>query len=143
MQPPVGSGGAIRVVGAAIVAGRRCLVAQRGPGMSSPGRWEFPGGKVEAGERPEDALARELQEELGVEVAVGLWVGRGEAPGRSGRVVLDVYLARLVRGEARPLEHAEVRWVGAPELATLEWAAADVPVVPRVAAALRASRCGR
>jgi 8-oxo-dGTP diphosphatase len=53
---------AMRVVGAAIVEAGLCLVAQRGPAMAEPGKWEFPGGKVEAGENPRAALAREVAE---------------------------------------------------------------------------------
>jgi 8-oxo-dGTP diphosphatase len=126
----------IRVVGAAIVRGDRCLVARRGSGMSAPGLWEFPGGKIEPGESAEAALARELREELGVEVEVGVLLGRGRAPAGGVLVELDVFAARLVRGDAVAREHAEVAWLGAEALAQLDWAAADIPVVPAVIAAL-------
>lgn len=131
---------ALHVVGAAILRGGRCFVAQRGAAMALAGRWEFVGGKVERGERPEAALAREVREELGLEVEVGGWLGRGEsrAQGAGGRaVVLDVYAAR-VRGGALALhEHAEAAWCTAAELDGLAWAEADVPVVPAVQGAMR------
>lgn len=122
----------IQVVGAAIIMGGRCLAAQRSADMSLPLKWEFPGGKVEPGETPERALAREIAEELGVRVEVGAWLGQGRAALRDGReVVLDVYLAALLdEPDAIVLrEHAGCRWLDAHALHTLDWAQADVPVL--------------
>ena len=127
----------LHVVGAAILSGSRCLVARRGPRMSLAGQWEFPGGKVERGEPPERALAREIREELELEIEVGECLGRGEVRQGGRTVVLDVYAARAKPGAPRLREHAEVRWVGPGELRALDWAAADVPVLPAVAARLR------
>lgn len=124
--------GVIHVVGAAVLRDGRCLVAQRGEGMSLAGRWEFPGGKVEAGEAPEAALVREVREELGVEIRVGEHLGRGEGAAGAARVVLDVYAATLVSGHVHPREHAAVRWVGPAELEGLAWPEADLPVLPAV-----------
>ena len=117
----------------------RCLVARRGQGMSSPGKWEFPGGKVEPGERPEAALAREIREELGAAVRVGDWLGRGEAIAGSRRIVLDVFAAESESAEAfHPAEHSELRWLEASALGELDWAEADIPVLPAVKARMRA-----
>lgn len=69
----------IEVVGAAIIAGDRCLVAQRSAQMSNPLKWEFPGGKVRVGEAPKAALRREIAEELGMSIAVGEHIGGGTA----------------------------------------------------------------
>jgi 8-oxo-dGTP pyrophosphatase MutT (NUDIX family) len=107
----------LRVVGGAWVRGGRVFVARRGPGMSAAGDWEFPGGKVEAGESPEEALARELWEELGITAAVGAWVGQGVEERAALRVVLDVYRDRGARARgdaarARPGALGERR--GAP-----------------------------
>ena len=129
---------ALHVVGAAVLDGGRCLVARRGPGMRLPGKWEFPGGKVERGERPEAALARELEEELGLAARVGERLGRGDVVAGGERVVLDVYAASAPRGDLWLREHAEVRWVEAADLDALDWAAADVPVLPAVRARLEA-----
>lgn len=77
--PPVAT--SVHVVGAAIVSGGRCFVAQRGEEMALPFQWEFPGGKVEDGEDPEEALAREIAEELSLEIEVGDYLGCGPPAG--------------------------------------------------------------
>ena len=125
------------VVGAAIVRDGRCLVAKRSPTMRAPGKWEFPGGKVEVGETPHDALVREISEELGVTIEVGALLGRGTAT----PIVLDVYLAALVAGEPQATEHAELRWIGPDEVEALDWAEADQPVLSGLVDALRARAC--
>lgn len=138
------SGETIPVVGAALFRRGRVLAARRGPGMPLAGRWELPGGKVEARERPEEALRREIREELGVAVDVGEWLGRGESVARGRRIVLDVFEARLAlgddgrpAGELRPAEHDDTRWLGADELYALDWVDADVPLLPSLAARLQ------
>lgn len=130
----------LHVVGAALVRGDRVLAARRGPGMRLAGRWELPGGKVEVGELPGAALARELDEELGVRARVGAWLGRGDEVARGRRIVLDVYEVSLAGGRPRPREHDAVRWIGARELERLDWAAADVPLLPALRARLTARR---
>ncbi len=121
---------AIYVVGAAILHEGRCLVAQRGPQMSDAGLWEFPGGKVEPQETPAQALAREVEEELGLHIAVGGLLARGEAPNGAGRLImLEVYLARWLDGALALSEHAQARWITPDALDALSWAAADLPAV--------------
>jgi 8-oxo-dGTP diphosphatase len=127
----------IQVVGAAIVQLDTCLVAQRGPSMKLAGKWEFPGGKVEPGEAPGAALAREILEELGLAIDVGELLGSGEAAAAGDRVRLDVYAAVIIGGALTLREHARVAWATAAALPSFDWAEADVPVVPGVAAFLR------
>ncbi len=128
----------IHVVGAAILRDGLCLVAQRSATMSAPLKWEFPGGKVEADESPEGALARELREELGVGVEVGAHLGRGSAQSEGRSIVLDVYAATWLRGELRLMEHAQIAWCDVHQLQELDWAAPDVPIIPAVQRALAA-----
>lgn len=127
----------IHVVGAAIVRGGRCLVAQRGPDQNLAGKWEFPGGKVEPGEAPRAALAREIEEELGLQILVGQKMGRGVVISADSQVVLEVYGAAVLAGELELREHAQARWASAAELDAFDWAAADVPIVAPVASWLR------
>jgi 8-oxo-dGTP diphosphatase len=123
----------VHVVGAAIIDGRLCLAAQRGPAMRLPGKWEFPGGKVEPGEPPAAALEREIREELGLDIAVGELLATGRARDADLLIVLDVYLATLRGGTLRLHEHASARWLGADQLAALDWADADLPALTALA----------
>jgi 8-oxo-dGTP diphosphatase len=113
------------VVGAAILREGRVLAARRTSPPRAAGRWEFPGGKVEPGETPESALAREVAEELGCPIEVVGWL--------AGRVTIDaahvlsVGLARLLDGEPNPVEHDLVRWLAADELDEVDWLASDLP----------------
>ncbi len=121
----------IKVVGAAVLDQGACLVTQRGPDAASEAlKWEFPGGKVEAGEARRSALEREIREELAVEIEVGSWFGRGEHAGDERIIELDVYTARIVAGEIRLAEHCRCGWFRAEEIDALDWAAADRPILP-------------
>jgi len=127
----------VHVVGAAILKGSRCLVAQRSESMDLPLKWEFPGGKVEAGEDPKQALTREIGEELGVLIEISNLLGRGEAVSRDRRIVLDVYQARLISGQIQLREHKVIRWCNADEIRHLDWAEADVPLIKPLLALFR------
>ncbi len=124
------------MVGAAIFHQGRCLVALRSERMSLPLKWEFPGGKIEPDESPEVALRREVFEELGLEIEVHGLLGRGESIHEGRRVELAVYRASWLTGTLQLAEHAEARWLAASELPALEWAEADIPIVPLAEQAL-------
>ena len=104
------------------------LAARRTSPPEAAGRWELPGGKVEPGEAPEQAVVRELAEELGCTVAVTGWLD-GQARIRPG-LVLTVALARLVEGEPSPVEHDQVRWLTAAQLHDVDWLEPDRPFLP-------------
>jgi 8-oxo-dGTP diphosphatase len=118
------------VVGAAIIVGDRLLAAQRAEPPELAGRWEFPGGKVRAGEADQDALVRECREELGVAVKLGERVG-GDWP-VGATTVLRVWTAGLVEGTPRPFVHLALRWLAAAELYDVAWLTADLPIVAAV-----------
>ncbi|MDX3458178.1 (deoxy)nucleoside triphosphate pyrophosphohydrolase [Streptomyces sp. ME02-8801-2C] len=125
------------VVGGALLHGGRLLAARRSAPPELAGRWELPGGKVEPGELPEDALVRELREELGVDAEPVERVP-GEWPLRAP-YVLWVWIARLPDGSAEPKplqDHDELRWLTPAEIWDVEWLDQDVPAVREVAARL-------
>jgi 8-oxo-dGTP diphosphatase len=125
----------INVVGAVIVRDGQILCAQRGPAGSLGGMWEFPGGKIELGESPRDALVREIQEELCCEVIVGQEVTTTTYRYDFGTVTLTTFWCELVSGTPTLTEHAAVRWLPPAELDGIEWAPADVPAVEIIRAA--------
>lgn len=125
----------INVVGAVIDQDGRILCARRGPGGSLGGMWEFPGGKIENGESPRDALIREIDEELHCEIAVGEMVTTTRHEYDFGVVTLTTFWCELVAGTPTLTEHAEVRWLRPDELDQVEWAPADVPAVEIVRSA--------
>lgn len=122
------------VVAGAVIDGDKLLIAQRSKPAELAGQWELPGGKVAEGESEPLALARELREELGIEVEVDTRIGEDVVV---GNLVLRAYRARLHDGGIpHPHEHLALRWVTADELDTVEWVAADAGWIPALRAAL-------
>jgi 8-oxo-dGTP diphosphatase len=123
-----------KLVVAGLIIGEdgRVLITQRRADQSLPLQWEFPGGKVEPGEAPVAALVRELQEEIGVEVAVGrIWDVLFHAYPAFDLVML-VYACRIVGGEPRAVEVADLRWLPPGELPSWDILPADRPLVQRL-----------
>jgi 8-oxo-dGTP diphosphatase len=104
------------------------LLARRHPRSRHGGLWEFPGGKVEEGETLEIALAREIREELGVDVAVGVELTRVTHEYPHATILLVAHDCRILTGEPRPLDCWEVAWVSPPDLLTYPMPEADVPI---------------
>ena len=125
-------------MGAAIIHRGRVLAARRTTPESARGLWEFPGGKVEPGEDPDDAIVREIAEELACAIRV---VGhlRGEEHIKDG-YTLRVAVADLVDGEPIPHEHDVVRWLAAGQLDEVSWLGPDVPFLPELRGRLEAAR---
>jgi len=119
----------IAVVCAVIADGNRFLACRRAPDQARGGFWEFPGGKVETDERPREALARELREELGIDVSVGREFGSNTHEYDDVTVSLSAYLCTARQKPASSTDHDEIRWVTAQEAAGLSWAPADVPLL--------------
>jgi 8-oxo-dGTP diphosphatase len=120
------------VVAAALVdAHGRILLQRRAAGRSMAGLWEFPGGKVEEGETPEAALARELQEELGIATDADALAPACFASAANGdrHMILLLYLCRQWRGEPRAIDAEALMWVTPAEMAGLAMPPADRPLI--------------
>ena len=116
----------------------RVLIAQRPPGKPMAGLWELPGGKVEAGERPEATLIRELHEELGIDVAEACLAPLTFASHAYAdfHLLMPLYVCRRWQGTLRPREHAELKWVRPQRLRDYPMPPADLPLIPHLIDAL-------
>ena len=121
------------VTAAIIFAGEKVLVTRRPGHKRHPGLWEFPGGKVDPGERPECALIREMREELGAEVEVERIYEAVYYRYDWGPVLILAYTCRLLPGPLQNLGVAEHRWVHPDDLAALPSLPADQPIIDRLA----------
>ena len=124
-----------RVVAALIVRGGKILICQRTKHQTMPLKWEFPGGKIEEGEQPRDALRRELDEELGINATVGNEVARIRHEYKSGNSVeLRFYVVHEFRGELENRIFKDMQWVERKDLPSFDFLEADLKLVSDVAA---------
>lgn len=123
----------IEVACGIILSEGRILAVERGVGMRHAGKWEFPGGKIETGETPQECLVRELWEELAISVRIlsALPDFVDGEPGGEGerRIRFFPFVVEITEGEPTLKEHAQLRWCFLEELSTLDWLAADVAIV--------------
>ncbi|NLX90868.1 MAG: 8-oxo-dGTP diphosphatase MutT [Firmicutes bacterium] len=121
-----------QVSAAIIIKDGKVLIAKRAAGYRLAGKWEFPGGKVEDGESPEECLKRELAEELGIVVSVGDFFARSVYCYEHGAIELLVYFADWISGDMRLSEHDEVKWAAVADLGLFDFSPADIPVVEKL-----------
>ena len=106
------------------------LLAQRSANMSTPLKWEFPGGKLEAGEDKEECLLRELKEELGVNAHIIAALPTVVSENEKRKIYLYPFICRLAKGEVpKRLEHQSIQWIPAQEGYTLDLSEGDIPVL--------------
>src|SRR5699024_3738030 len=122
----------IHDVGAVIIDNHKILCAQRGPSKTLPYKWEFPGGKIEQGESPEDALIREIDEELQCRVEVGDRIEHTVYEHDFGVVHLTTYFCELLEGTPINTEHHALEWFSQKNLNKLDWAPADKPAIEKL-----------
>ena len=130
----------IRVVAAVIKATNEkgdpmIFATQRGYG-DFKGGWEFPGGKIEAGETPQEALVREIREELETEIAVGELIDTIEYDYPTFHLSMDCFWAEIVSGDLVLKEHEAAKWLTRDELNSVEWLPADVTLIEKVGTVL-------
>lgn len=121
----------INVVAAVIMKEGKVFATQRGYGELKDG-WEFPGGKVEAGESPEEALRREIREELEVEVNVGDLIDTIEYDYPAFHLSMKCYACTIAGGSPHLLEHEAARWLSADQLDSVAWLPADITLIPKI-----------
>lgn len=124
-----------RVVAAVILQEGKILVCQRTRHQTMPMKWEFPGGKIEEGEQPRDALRRELDEELGIDATIGDEIARIKHEYRGGSSVeLRFYLVQQYRGELENRIFRDLQWSEPKDLPSFDFLEADLPLVTDLAA---------
>lgn len=125
----------IRVVAAIVVENGRVFATQRGYGDFKDG-WEFPGGKIEAGESPEQALVREIREELDTEIRVERLLRTVEWDYPTFHLSMDCFICKIESGDLHLREHEAARWLDLEHLNDVDWLPADLQLIPEIAKCL-------
>jgi 8-oxo-dGTP diphosphatase len=122
----------IQVTCAILIQEQRILAVRRSNSMSRPGKWEFPGGKIELGETAEQCLIREMQEELAIRVEVIQPLTPSLFNYSDISIQLLPFLVKKLSGDIQLREHDACMWVSPSELFQLDWAEADIPIVEEI-----------
>lgn len=125
----------VRVVAAVIRDGDRIFATARGYGEYK-GWWEFPGGKIEAGETPEEALVREIREELDTEIRVGALINKIEYDYPTFHLSMDCFWAEVVAGRLVLKEAEDARWLTKETLESVQWLPADASLIEHIKASM-------
>lgn len=120
------------VTAAIILRDGNILIAQRGKNENLEGKWELPGGKIEAGETPQQCLKREIFEELNVEVEIGDYFGESIYKYPDGEIRLLAYFAKIIKGKIKLSVHTEVKWVSIKDMDKYDFAPADRPLIEKI-----------
>ncbi|MCQ2146990.1 MAG: (deoxy)nucleoside triphosphate pyrophosphohydrolase [Bacteroidales bacterium] len=125
----------VNVVAAIIVKDSKVFATQRGYG-DWRGWWEFPGGKLEAGETPQSALIREIHEELSTEVSVGDLLHTIEYDYPTFHLSMQCFLCEVISGKLSLNEHEDAKWLTKEDLYSVKWLPADMDILPKIEAIL-------
>jgi len=120
------------VTAAIIIKDNKVLIAQRAPAENLAGKWEFPGGKTELGETPQECLRREIREELEVDIEVLDFFGESIYAYHSGTIKLMAFWCKWISGEFTLNVHSNLAWVNRQELDLYDFAPADIPLVDKL-----------
>ncbi|MBG9812052.1 NUDIX hydrolase [Bacillus endophyticus] len=121
-----------KVVAAIIKDKDKILIAQRNSKDHLAGKWEFPGGKIEPGETPEECLVREIREELRIDIEIGSFYDDNVYGSKDQAIHLLFYWAEVINGKVTAVVHDDVKWITIKELASFDFAPADIPIVKRL-----------
>lgn len=122
----------IRATAAILIKDGKILIAQKGPHDKRANKWEFPGGKIDPGETPEQCLAREMLEEFEIEISVNNFFAENLHTFPDGQVLVLAYLCSWTGGEINATEHADYKWVDASELCQFDIVSSDVPIAEKI-----------
>ena len=122
----------IEVTAAIMINNGQLLIAQRKSTGKLPNKWEFPGGKVESGETPEDCLKREMDEEFSIDVSVGEFLGESIYHYDHGSIRLLAYRTTWIAGELSLKDHRALKWINIDEIIDYDFAPADIPFVVKL-----------
>lgn len=120
------------VTAAAMIRSGKVLIAQRQAGSHMEYRWEFPGGKLEPGETPEECIVREIKEELDMEIEVIDIYKAVKFSYKEKDILLLCYLCKVLSGEGKTIECNDFRWVGRDDFAGFDFVPADLPIIEKL-----------
>ncbi len=126
----------IDVTAAIIEKDGKFLIAKRAKGKHLEGKWEFPGGKIEKNETPEECLTRELQEEFGILAKIGDFVAESLFQYGDRNIRLLGYRAKYISGEFRLNAHDDIKWILLNEFSGFDFAEADLPLIEKISVSL-------
>lgn len=115
-----------------IIDNNKILIAQRGANEKLAGKWEFPGGKIEVGETPQQCLKREIMEELEVDIEVGDYLGESIYTYPNGEIKLIAYFATVVDGDIKLSVHDKIEWITISEIDKYDFAPADITFIEKL-----------
>ena len=121
----------VRVVAAVIRDGNRIFATQRGYGEYKDG-WEFPGGKIEEGETPQEALAREINEELDTKIEVGEYIDTIEYDYPKFHLSMDCFWCKILDGNLVLKEHEAAKWLDKTTIDDVDWIPADITIIDKI-----------
>lgn len=124
------------VTAAILLKDNKVLIAKRAPGENLAGKWEFPGGKIEPGETPQECLKREIREELEVDIEVLDYFDESIYEYHSGTIKLQAFWCQWISGDFSLKVHSQIAWVNHNQLDLYDFAPADIPLVERLKAVM-------